>query len=284
MKKAILLNDTSDENHLGSMQTVQSIKGLLHKHGFTVVKPFSRKAILESESSVKEAVKDANLIVVNGEGTMHRGNKIMENIARLCARRSSVLINTVWEKMFVDTTDFVNLFSLIAVRESYSYREIVKFVDKKKVMLVPDAIFYTKVEKPTTVIGYGDSVLDYLRTNLSRRKNYFPTELVATKPDWDAYITWLRSLDLHVTGRFHGVCAAALAGTPFVAFPSNSYKVEGLLADMGCQDLLIDRQSTALGKKQRAVELQPKIQEYVVRARTQLDVLFGKLKHFAEKQ
>lgn len=284
MKKAVLLNDTSDENHLGSTQTVQSIKHLLHKHGFTIVKPFSRKAILESESSVKEAVRDANLVVVNGEGTMHRGNKIMENIVRICARCPSVLINTVWEKMFTSTTDYVNLFSLIAVRESYSYREVVKFVDKKKVMLIPDAIFYPKVEKPEIIVGYGDSVLDYLRLNLSEQKNYFPMELVATKPDWDAYITWLRGLNLYVTGRFHGVCAAALAGTPFVAFPSNSHKVEGLLTDMGCQELLIDRQSSALDKKQRAIELQPKIREYIIKAQVQLDVLFGKLKHFAEKK
>lgn len=36
---------------------------------------------------------------------------------------------------------------------------------------------------------------------------------------------------LVVTGRFHGICLAILAKRPFVAFASNTHKIEGLLKD-----------------------------------------------------
>lgn len=38
---------------------------------------------------------------------------------------------------------------------------------------------------------------------------------------------------LHVTGRFHGACLSLLAGTPFIAVTSNSWKVEALIDDLG---------------------------------------------------
>ena len=34
-----------------------------------------------------------------------------------------------------------------------------------------------------------------------------------------------------VTGRFHMVCMAMLAGTPFIALPGNTHKIEGMLED-----------------------------------------------------
>jgi Polysaccharide pyruvyl transferase len=41
------------------------------------------------------------------------------------------------------------------------------------------------------------------------------------------------SKSLIVTGRFHMVCMAMLARTPFVALPGNTHKTEGMLADAG---------------------------------------------------
>jgi Polysaccharide pyruvyl transferase len=38
---------------------------------------------------------------------------------------------------------------------------------------------------------------------------------------------------LIVTGRFHMICLALLAKTPFIALPSNTHKIEGLLDDAG---------------------------------------------------
>ena len=37
----------------------------------------------------------------------------------------------------------------------------------------------------------------------------------------------------HITGRFHGACLSVLAGTPFLAVDSNSWKIDALLDDLG---------------------------------------------------
>jgi polysaccharide pyruvyl transferase WcaK-like protein len=43
----------------------------------------------------------------------------------------------------------------------------------------------------------------------------------------------ISNASLIVTGRFHMVCLAMLARTPFIALPGNTYKIEGMLTDAG---------------------------------------------------
>ena len=47
------------------------------------------------------------------------------------------------------------------------------------------------------------------------------------------YIKAINSIKLLVTGRFHSLCFAIKAQTPFLTFMLDSYKVEGLLNDIG---------------------------------------------------
>lgn len=47
-----------------------------------------------------------------------------------------------------------------------------------------------------------------------------------------SYIERIASAELHITGRFHGVCFSLLTETPFLALSSNSGKVEKLLVDL----------------------------------------------------
>ena len=51
--------------------------------------------------------------------------------------------------------------------------------------------------------------------------------------DEQHYLRELGRTKLHVTGRFHGVCLSMVAGAPFLAVRSNSWKVEALLDDCG---------------------------------------------------
>jgi hypothetical protein len=48
-----------------------------------------------------------------------------------------------------------------------------------------------------------------------------------------AYLDVLRSKDLSVTGRFHGICMNLVAATPFICISSNSWKIEALFEDAG---------------------------------------------------
>ena len=64
-----------------------------------------------------------------------------------------------------------------------------------------------------------------------RLRRAHPTLRLA--PDPDSYARIVGSADLHLTGRFHGVCFSILTETPFVAIASNSWKIEAMLDDIG---------------------------------------------------
>jgi polysaccharide pyruvyl transferase WcaK-like protein len=56
-----------------------------------------------------------------------------------------------------------------------------------------------------------------------------------------AQLTTIQSLaEIVVGGRFHPTILAALVGTPFVAVPSNTHKMSGLMEMLGAQKLLCD--------------------------------------------
>ncbi|MQY41758.1 hypothetical protein GG681_03840 [Epibacterium sp. SM1969] len=62
------------------------------------------------------------------------------------------------------------------------------------------------------------------------QREFPPLYLSRTAED---YADRLSYAELHVTGRFHGVCFSLLTQTPFVTLQSNSWKIETLLADLG---------------------------------------------------
>jgi len=235
-RKAILLNDTSRENHIGCGLVIQNIKKLCREKGVELLDTFERKNIRPANARLLANIELCDFIIVNGEGSLHHSSGATSGLIEF-GDKPKVLINAVWDKMFL-VGNILNSFSYISVRENRSYAEIIKSVSKEKVHTVPDMIFYSTESVIVHKLGFGDSVMDFVREKLKKERNYFPMQLAATCPDIYAYINWLKSLDLYVTGRFHGVCLAMMFQVPFLAIPSNSHKIEGLLEDCGCSDLL----------------------------------------------
>jgi hypothetical protein len=59
-------------------------------------------------------------------------------------------------------------------------------------------------------------------------------------PGFDDYIAWLaQNAGLIVSGRFHGVCIALDLGIPVLGIPSNTWKIEAVLAGAGLQHRLV---------------------------------------------
>ena len=96
-------------------------------------------------------------------------------------------------------------------------------------------------------------------------------------PSLQTYLIWLQSLDLYVTGRFHGLCLSALMGIPFLALSSNSHKIQAILKDMKCSELLITDIKKVANKKQQAIESLPKVYKYVQEAKKKIELLFEKI-------
>jgi hypothetical protein len=59
-------------------------------------------------------------------------------------------------------------------------------------------------------------------------------------PGFDDYIAWLaENAGLVISGRFHGVCIALDLGIPVLGVPSNTWKIEALLAGAGLEHRLV---------------------------------------------
>lgn len=271
-RKAILLNDTSNENHLGCGLVIQNIKKLCRENKVTLLDTFERKNIHPANPRLLSNIELCDFIIVNGEGSLHHSSEATSGLIEF-GDKPKVLINAVWDKMFL-VGDSLNNFSYISVRENRSCSEIIKSVSKARVHIVPDMIFYATGSVIIHKIGYGDSVMDFVREKFKKERNYFPMQVTASYPDIYAYVNWLKSLDLYVTGRFHGVCLAMMFQVPFLAVPSNSHKIEGLLEDCGCSDLLIRDKKEVLLKKKRAKELVPQAYSYAASAKQKIEESF----------
>ena len=273
----VILNDTGTEGHIGCVGVMRMFRSVCEKNGMRVVKTFVRSVIESNPRAVKKRIVEvgAKLIIVNGEGTFHRSGSIWGNfMGSLPKGIPAVLVNTVWDKMFVDKTS-LSRFEFITVRESLSYDALLGLKPSVSVTVVPDILFFMKAGP--NGVGYGDSVMGLVANQLAARTNYFPVNRVYS-PDVSAYLCWLSRLRVYVTGRFHGVVLAAIAGTPFLSFPSNSHKVEGLLKDMGCSELLLNSMEEMEGKIEAAVATKDRVKKYCEEAIKKIDDLGVRLR------
>ena len=279
-KDIFLLNDTSG-GHFGCNKVMETYRFLINKYRMNLIGTASIGDIRNHADKVRKELDKADLIIINGEGTMHHSNENAENILSLCENKRVVLMNSVWDKMFTSHTKIMQQFDLAAVRESSSYGQIIKTVPKEKVRIVPDLIFYNLHTNDS--IGYCDSVMKSLRAVLQNSKNYFPLSSGEKAPSLHTYIAWLKSLDLCVTGRFHGVCLAAMYNIPFLALPSNCHKIEGLLKDMGCKDLLLSSMSEINKKTPLAKKRIKRAYQYTTKAKDKIELLFSDIRKIVDE-
>lgn len=279
--KAVLLNDTSYEKHAICPQIVRNIKTLCVKNNIELLGSFTREDVQAQQPGLLEQAEKANFIIINGEGTLHHSSREGAELLSF-GNKPIALINTVWEKMFF-VSKLLDKAFYISVRESKSYEEIVKVVSKNKVQVVPDAVFYSTGQFEVQKIGFGDSVLGFVREELSQESNFFPLQSEKKFPAIQAYVNWMKSLDLYITGRFHGVCLAMMLQVPFLAIPSNSHKIEGLLADCGCLELLILNKEEIPKKKELAKKLVGIAYSYAESAKKRVEDSFVQIAGLVEK-
>jgi len=283
-KLGILINDTSSEYHIGCDTVIYNIKRLCELNGIQITQTFTRRDV-RVPNKCDQAIKDCDIVIINGEGSLHDayGRNFLQPLLNMIPDgKKTILINSLWYNM--GKIEGIEKLKLITLRETDSYIRFRKDYPNYKytVKIVPDIIFALPLS--LTNIGYGDSVYGNKTNMLNCHGNFFPLDYrrqstpgksIELKADnVYAYLKWLKSLDLYITGRFHGVCLSAMAGTPFLALPSNAGKIEAILKDMGCQDLLINSVEEKDQKIQVAQNLAPLAYEYAQKAREEITHLF----------
>ncbi len=142
--RAIVLNDTRSEDHIGCQLVMRNLLEQCSRRGIDVVASLPNSQ-LDDLPFVKAHLHEFELLIVNGEGTLHHDCPKALSLCQAAQYadaqgKKAVLINTVWQDND-QLHRFLPSFQLVAARESRSQAAIVRVGPPAR--LVPDLVFAT---------------------------------------------------------------------------------------------------------------------------------------------
>lgn len=264
--RVVLLNDTRVSQHLGCSLVVERILELLGEFRCEVT---AIKMKGTPESILSMLPMHIDLVLINGEGTMHGdsvgGLKILEVVKRLKNKCSKVfLINSVWQNNN-RLNELLPLLNGIYVRDRISLREVQR--QGFEGYFVPDLTL--SIDKSSLAIDDGlnrsstsslvvldsqvwDHWLKLARYSSKQECRFFRMDSHRSLRTWSGWkrmlqkmrsvpsplldrdnVHILMSSDLIITGRFHGLCLAMLSNTPAIGIDAKTSKISSLSVDSG---------------------------------------------------
>ena len=258
----MLLNDTATVPHVGCQAVSDAHARMLGDAGHAITErcflgELRRFANRDEEAAIAAVLADEVLrsrieacdaVVVNGEGTLHHGNGSEYYACLGAAQRlgkATLIVNAVfeahagWQSTLERLDDF-------CVREVQSLRHA-HSLGFTRARLVPDSFLGAQFDGGQNVALAGQIVVtDWhparehdvgktLRTILDSVDDsfYYPLLHGMHSRLWRGAVRDWNGAAAILTARHHGVYLAALARKPFVALPSNTMKIEGLMEAAG---------------------------------------------------
>jgi len=257
----IIINDTRREvGHLGCLLVMEVIERYCKQLNWNILQMVSHPR--RQEKLYKNLLGRCDLVIVNGEGSMHHDQGIAVDIFRLCILSKGdgvpvCLINSVWQdNVLLDKQ--AKIFNKMYVRESCSQFELKRIGLESKV--VPDLSFLCGIavdrngqDEFVFIDSWHNSVSDFLYAKsdefkvpffkmgnsiVDRKLSYFGKILnkfirLGSLNDLSlSSFDMLSKKGICISGRFHGVTLSIAAGVPVVAIGSNTHKIQGLLFDV----------------------------------------------------
>lgn len=142
--KFAVLNDTSSY-HCGSAAVMSVIYDEIKSVGGEVVykldckdcKDCYGRGVVDSRP-----MRDADVILINGEGNMHHGdglNILLAAFEYVGSGKKIMLVNSVWDKMPKEACSIIRQFDRVFAREIISYRNMIDAgVARQRLGLFPD--------------------------------------------------------------------------------------------------------------------------------------------------
>lgn len=259
--KVMLLNDTASVPHIGCQAVSDAHARMLGGMGHTVTRrhflgelrhfalPDEAAAIemVLRDESVRTDIESCDVVIVNGEGTLHHGAGT-EYFAVLGAAqrlgRMTLIVNAVFEA-HSGWFDVLGQLDDFCVRDASSLH--CAHALGLRARLVPDSMLAAQFDGPAYVDLQGRIVvtdwhpqrdLDVGRTmrlilDAVEDTIYFPMLHGIHADHWRGALAAWSHADFVLTARHHGVYLAIGAGRPFVALGSNTRKIEGLFEAAG---------------------------------------------------
>jgi polysaccharide pyruvyl transferase WcaK-like protein len=163
MVEAVLLNDTRIDLHHGCTTVIETIDTLAARSGIKVIAKSPAHSNWRADPEITSAIDRADLVIVNGEGTIHHdrpaGIKLLE-VGEYAKSKNTkaALINSTWQANCADSLRALDNFDIVTVRESASQGELAGHgVEARR---IPDLALYHEppVSPERKGVGYCDSV------------------------------------------------------------------------------------------------------------------------------
>ena len=214
--KIVLTNDTSDNGHFGCQLVGKAYRDLLDERDVEIIKTQYRREPLD-----RKACDKADLVIVNGEGCIHHGK--YEELLEIGSEYPAILMNCSIQDLASNPYEALRTFKRVTVRESYTAASL-RLMAGFDAEIVPDVIFHHKLRRTRSAL-YSETF-----TSDDSIREYKDCTAGCKDPD---FLTKLSHHKRASVGRFHAACACAMMGVPFTAWRGNTWKIEGLLSDMG---------------------------------------------------
>jgi hypothetical protein len=129
-RRVLLLNDTDEGGtHFGCIRVMRTIRDELSQRGLTDLPSVKVGTDWRHDPALTAQIDAADLVVINGEGTLHHGKRrgrwLLEAGARVKARGGRVaLINALWQQNPPDWGAMARDFDILACRDSRSMTDL----------------------------------------------------------------------------------------------------------------------------------------------------------------
>lgn len=203
----VILNDTRGDRHHGCSRVMRILEQELVSRGLTISARSPLRHDWQRDQSVLGALRNARLVVINGEGTLHHGSKHGANLLAITEHPLTrgipvALINALYQDNPPEWADWLQKLSLIAVRDSRSARQVTAALNGTPPRIVPDLTLTERISPAAQRrdIAWGDSVKAEVSTALARMatrrgESFCPSLSVLKRPKGRTKTgRWLRNL------------------------------------------------------------------------------------------
>ncbi len=278
--RIVFIGDTSlGSPHFGCQLVGQTFREQFGRTGVELIA--SLPYDLNNYHGFEQILKSADLLVINGEGSIHHGR--FHHLIKLASEYPSALVNCVYQEnpIWPELKDFL----YVSTRESYSANEINS--QGVECHVVPDVLFASSLlnsfvhHEPIKDFGFTDNAqkttFKFGPFKLRLRLGRSPKQTIVAD-----YLSFLCQHKRMCIGRFHAAIAASVLGIPFSTWDSNTWKMRGLMQDMGLSHLHFNNREEAM--KAVPLEFDPTISEFVEQAKVKIETMFDTLASIANER
>lgn len=311
MLRVAIFNDTCGA-HFGCDAVMAAIGALATRYDGEIIYSHPVGKPWQEDSLALEAIRRSDVVIVNGEGSMHHSSRKARSLSQLAVHCAEIakpcyLLNATLQSNDTEIVEALRTFRRIWVRESASAQELRN--SRIEASICPDLSLFHEFEvtgpqvpRPLII----DSVQRRRHPELARVADAHGARLVTMKhnekgglafplkglfrqriavesgpvepiPEVRTFHQFAALMGRHqciITGRFHGFCFGLKMALPMLVLPSNTWKCEAMLTDVRLnRNRLVESNITSLPPPYTSEEFE-NIDSYLASARQQIGRMF----------